>query len=155
MKENKGVIFKVANGEYSIDVSYVISIEKEEHITPVPQLPSFVKGIRKVRDELIPVIDLQMVLYNKKTEENINNKLIVARTENISFAMIVSDAKEIIDVKEEVIKEVGISAYQKTEYITGVLNLENRLVFMLDPNILLETIDGVREIKDFMKNQPV
>lgn len=155
MKEKKAVIFKVANGEYSMDVSYVISIEKEEEITPVPQLPSFVKGIRKVRDELIPVIDLQMVLYNKKTEENVNNKLIVARTENISFAMIVSDAKEIIDVKEEVIKEVGISAYQKTEYITGVLNLENRLVFMLDPNILLETIDGVREIKDYMKNQPV
>lgn len=155
MKEKKAVIFKVANGEYSMDVSYVISIEKEEQITPVPQLPSFVKGIRKVRDELIPVIDLQMVLYNKKTEENINNKLIVARTENISFAMIVSDAKEIIDVKEEVIKEVGISAYQKTEYITGVLNLENRLVFMLDPNILLETIDGVREIKDYMKSQPV
>lgn len=155
MKEKKVVIFKVANGEYAMDVSFVISIEKEEQITPVPQLPSFVKGIRKVRDELIPVIDLQMVLYNKKTEENINNKLIVARTENISFAMIVSDAKEIIDVKEEVIKEVGISAYKKTEYITGVLNLENRLVFMLDPNILLETIDGVKEIKDYMKNQPV
>ena len=49
--------------------------------------------------------------------------------------MIVSDAKEILDIKEEVIKEVGISAYQKTEYITGVLNLENRLVLMLDPNV--------------------
>ena len=190
MEEKKVVIFKVANGEYSVDVSYVISIEKEEQITPVPQLPSFVRGIRKVREELIPVIDLQMVLYNQKTEEDlynelindnntkkmgiklipfikgsmnyfnnytnieINNKLIVARTEDISFAMIVSDAKEILDIKEEVIKEVGISAYQKTEYITGVLNLENRLVLMLDPNVLLETLEGVKEIKDYMKNQP-
>jgi len=154
MEEKKVVIFKVASGEYSIDVSYVISIEKEEQITPVPQLPSFVKGIRKVRDELIPVIDLQMVLYNQRTEENEKNKLIVVRTEDISFAMIVHDAKEIIDIKEEVIKEVGISAYQKTEYITGVLNLEKRLVLMLDPTILIETLDGVREIKDYMKNQP-
>ncbi|CAI9388953.1 chemotaxis protein CheW [Niallia sp. Sow4_A1] len=154
MEEKKVVIFKVASGEYSIDVSYVISIEKEEQITPVPQLPSFVKGIRKVRDELIPVIDLQMVLYNQRTEENETNKLIVVRTEDISFAMIVHDAKEIIDIKEEVIKEVGISAYQKTEYITGVLNLEKRLVLMLDPTILIETLDGVREIKDYMKNQP-
>lgn len=154
MEEKKVVIFKVANGEYSVDVSYVISIEKEEQITPVPQLPSFVRGIRKVREELIPVIDLQMVLYNQKTEDNENNKLIVARTEDISFAMIVSDAKEILDIKEEVIKEVGISAYQKTEYITGVLNLENRLVLMLDPNVLLETLEGVKDIKDYMKNQP-
>lgn len=96
MEEKKVVIFKVANGEYSVDVSYVISIEKEEQITPVPQLPSFVRGIRKVRDELIPVIDLQMVLYNQKTEENENNKLIVARTEDISFAMIVNDAKKFL-----------------------------------------------------------
>ena len=154
MEDTKVVIFKVANGEYSINVNYVISIEKEENITPVPQLPTFVKGITKVRDELIPVIDLQSVLYNRVTEQDDHNKLIVLRTDDISFAIIVSDAKEILDIKAEQFKEVGISAYQKTEYIINVINLENRLILMLDPTILLESLEGVKDIKDYMKNQP-
>ncbi|HWJ78434.1 MAG TPA: chemotaxis protein CheW, partial [Niallia sp.] len=116
MIDTKVVIFKVENGEYSIDVNYVISIEKEENITPVPQLPSFVKGITKVREELIPVIDLKNVLYNRVTEKNEQNKLIVLRTDDISFGIIVNDAKEILDIQADQFKDVGISAYQKTEY---------------------------------------
>ena len=154
MIDTKVVIFKVENGEYSIDVNYVISIEKEENITPVPQLPPFVKGITKVREELIPVIDLKNVLYNKVTEKNEQNKLIVLRTEDISFGIIVNDAKEILDIQADQFKEVGISAYQKTEYITNVINLESRLILMLDPTILLESLEGIKEIKDYMKNQP-
>lgn len=154
MIDKKVVIFKVANGEYSLDVNYVISIEKEENITPVPQLPVFVRGLTKVREELIPVIDLQSVLYNRLTEQNVNNKLIVVRTKEMSFAIIVNDAKEILDIKEEHFKNVGIAAYQKTEYITNVINLENRLILMLDPTILLDSLEGVKDIKEFMKNQP-
>jgi len=154
MIDTKVVIFKVENGEYSIDVNYVISIEKEENITPVPQLPPFVKGITKVREELIPVIDLKNVLYNKVTEKNEQNKLIVLRTDDISFGIIVNDAKEILDIQADQFKEVGISAYQKTEYITNVINLESRLILMLDPTILLESLEGIKEIKDYMKNQP-
>ncbi|KAB7669949.1 chemotaxis protein CheW [Bacillus sp. B1-b2] len=154
MIDKKVVIFKVVNGEYSIDVNYVISIEKEENITPVPQLPAFVRGLTKVREELIPVIDLQSVLYNRLTEQSVHNKLIVVRTSDMSFAVIVNDAKEILDIKEEHFKNVGIAAYQKTEYITNVINLENRLILMLDPTILLDSLEGVKDIKEFMKNQP-
>ena len=42
---------------------HVISIEKFENATRIPNLPDFVKGIVKSRGELIPVIDFEQVLY--------------------------------------------------------------------------------------------
>lgn len=153
---DKAVIFQVGSGEYSISIKHVISIEKEENITNIAQLPSYVLGITKVRDELIPVIDLQNLLYNKATQSNEHNRLIVIKTEELSFAVLVHAAKEIIDVKAEMIKQAGLSAYQKTSYFTGVLNLEdNRLVMVIEPHILLDSLDGIKEIKDYMNKQPV
>ena len=152
---DKAVIFQVGAGEYSISIKHVISIEKEENITNIAQLPSYVLGITKVRDELIPVIDLQNVLYSKSIASNEHNRLIVIRTEELSFAVLVHAAKEIIDVKDEMIKQAGLSAYNKTSYFTGVLNLEdNRLVMMIEPKVLIDSLEGIKEIKDYMNRQP-
>lgn len=152
---DKAVIFQVGAGEYSISIKHVISIEKEENITSIAQLPSYVLGITKVRDELIPVIDLQNVLYSKSIASNEHNRLIVIRTEELSFAVLVHAAKEIIDVKDEMIKQAGLSAYKKTSYFTGVLNLEdNRLVMMIEPKVLIDSLEGIKEIKDYMNRQP-
>lgn len=148
------VVFNVAEGDYAISVNYVLSIEKVENITPVPPLPEFVKGITNVRGELIPVIDLEKVLYNRLIRESEHNKMIVLRTEELSFAIMVSDAKEIIDVTIEMTKKVGLAAYQKTSYFSDVLHLNDRLIMTIDPINLIATLDGIKEIKEYMKNQP-
>lgn len=153
MQDNKAVIFEVANGEYAILVDHVMSIEKEEAYTVVPQLPSFVKGITKVREELIPVIDLQQVLYNQATTSNENNKLMVLHTLDMAFGVIVKEAKEIVPLPVDSIKEAGFNAYQRTEYITGVTQIENKLVLIIDPSILLDSLEGIKDIKDYMKKQ--
>ena len=153
---DKAVIFQVGAGEYAISIQDVISIEKEENITSVAQLPSYVIGITKVRDELIPVIDLENILYNKTSTSSEHNRLIVIRQEELSFAVLVHAAKEIIDVKAEMVKQAGLSVYQKTSYFTGILNLEDdRLIMLIDPKILLDSLAGIKDIKDYMNKQPV
>jgi purine-binding chemotaxis protein CheW len=147
---NKVVVFQIAQGEYSISIDYVISIEKEDGITEVPSLPNHIIGIKKVRNELIPIIDLEQVLYNRPIRERDQNKLIVLKTEELTYAVLVSDAKEILAVAEENIKQVGLAAYQKTSYFTGVINLDNRLIMMVDPFVLIDSLDGIKEIKEYM-----
>ncbi len=151
---NKVVVFQVEEGEYAISINYVISIEKEEGITLVPSLPSHVIGIKNVRDELIPVINLEKVLYNRELKKTDRNRLIVLKTEELTFAVGVSEAKEILMIPEESIKQTGIAAYQNTQYFSGVIQLENRLMMMIDPAILINSLEGLKEIKEYMKNQP-
>lgn len=149
----KVVVFQVGNEEYAIPIHFVMSIEKVEGITPIPHLPAYVNGITKVRDELIPVIDFERILYNRSFRVSESTKMIVLQTEMLSIGVIVSDAKEIIDIPTDKLKQLGLLAYQKTTYFTGVANLDSRVITMIDPAILVQSLDGIREIQEFMKTQ--
>lgn len=153
METNKVVVFQVGNEEYAIPISFVISIEKVEGITPIPHLPNYVNGIFKVRGDLSPVIDFERVLYNQPTFINESTKIIVLQTSELSIGVIVKDAKEIIDIPSEKIKQLGLIAYKKTTYFTGVANLDSRIITLIDPSEMVQSLDGVKQIQDFMTSQ--
>lgn len=150
---NKVVVFQVGNEEYAISIDSVISIEKIEGITPIPHLPNYVKGIMKVRNELIPVIDFENILYHRFSNVNETARMIVIQTDELSFGAIVGEAREIIDISPDCIKQVGLVAYQKTNYFSGVANLSSRLITLIDPFVLVQSLEGIKEIQEFLKNQ--
>ncbi|WP_062356056.1 chemotaxis protein CheW [Bacillus kwashiorkori] len=149
----KVVIFKVNKEEYAIQVEHVISIEKTSQVTPIPQLPNYVKGIVKVREELVPVIDLKNVLY--KTDEVINDvtRFIVVKTDQLQVALLVSDAKELLEIESGHIKQVGFIGYEKTAFFSGVIQLTNRLITLIEPNQLVSSLEGIKEIYEYMEDR--
>jgi purine-binding chemotaxis protein CheW len=154
MDENKKmIVFQVGKEEYAIPIEFVISIEKAEGITPIPHLPEYVKGISRVRGELIPVIDFEHILYDRRQAESDAARMIVLQTEELSLGASVSEAKEILDIPKEAIKELGLAAYQRTTYFSAVAALDSRLITIIDPLRLVQALDGIREIKEFMKER--
>lgn len=144
-ESNKAVVFRVGSEEYAISISNIISIEKMEGATPIPQMPQYVKGIVKVRGELIPVVDLQNILYNRNLDMNEGTRLIVLNKNGLSLGVLVQEAKEIIDIPADRLKEIGFIAFQKTNFITGVANLDQRLIAVIDPAALLQSLEGIQE----------
>lgn len=153
LESNKVVVFLVGNEEYAIPIENVRSIEKVEGITPIPHLPNYVTGIFKVRGELIPALDTERILYNRPINLGETVRIIVLQTEDMSLGILVNEAKEILDIPPERIKQVGLVAYQKTSYFTGVANLESRLITIITPSILVKSLEGIREIQEYMKSQ--
>jgi purine-binding chemotaxis protein CheW len=154
MAENrKFVVFRIQGEEYAIPIEFVISIEKIAGITPIPHLPRYVNGIAKVRDELIPVIDLKQILYHQSSNLEESTRKIVLQTEELSIGVIVDEAKEIIDIPDELVKPLGLAAYAKTTYFSGVANVNSKLITLIDPSILVESLDGIKDIKEYMKTQ--
>ncbi|PTY75955.1 chemotaxis protein CheW [Heyndrickxia sporothermodurans] len=151
----KAIIFQIGNEEYGISVDYVISIEKFENITLIPNLPPFVRGIVKSRGELIPVIDFEHVLYGHLLQHNEQSRLIVLNTEELSIGLLVKEAKEILDIPNDTLTQIGLVAYQKTNYMSSVANLESRLITMIDPNLLVHSLEGIKDILEYMKEPQV
>jgi purine-binding chemotaxis protein CheW len=102
---------------------------------------------------LIPVIDLEKVLYNRDIQVEEKTRLIVIETAEISVGVLVRDAKEILEIPAENLKQPGLIAYQKTSFITGVANFDKRMIMLIDPETLIQSLEGIKEIKDYMKNQ--
>jgi purine-binding chemotaxis protein CheW len=150
---NKAVVFRVGSEEYAFPIQNVISIEKMEDTTPIPHLPEYVKGIVKVRGELIPVVDFENILYNRQIEIDEGTRLIVLHTMEMSIGVLVNEAKEIVDIPSDKLKQIGLIAYQKTNYFTGIANLDKRLITVIDPLKLIQSLEGIREIQEYMKSQ--
>ncbi|MBT2677597.1 purine-binding chemotaxis protein CheW [Bacillus sp. ISL-35] len=152
-ESTKTVVFQAGNEEYAFPILFVISIEKMEGMTAIPHMPDYVTGITKVRGDLIPVIDLEKVLYNRDIKADDKTRLIVLETTDISLGVLVRDAKEILEIPQENLKQPGLIAYRNTKFITGIANFEKRMIMVIDPETLIQSLEGIKEIKDYMKIQ--
>jgi purine-binding chemotaxis protein CheW len=148
---NKAVVFQVGKEEYAIPVEFVISIEKMDSITPIPNLPGYVKGIVEVRGEIIPVIDFEHILYRRELVEGDTSRLIVLKTDVLEMAVLVNEAKEIVDIPPDKLKQVGLIS--GTSYFAGIANLDHRLMTVINPSTLVQSLDGLKEIKDYMESR--
>ena len=147
----KSVVFTCGTEEYAVPVEQVVSIEKVEHITPIPHLPNYLLGYTRIRGELVPVIDFQSILYGKSTEGELS-RIVVMNTDVINFGLVVADAKEILDINPDLLMQMGLVNYAKTKYFTAVANLENRMITCVDPKVLVNSLEGIREIIDYMSS---
>ncbi|RAK22289.1 purine-binding chemotaxis protein CheW [Anoxybacillus vitaminiphilus] len=153
MKLNKVVVCQIADEQYGIPVENVISIEKMSAPTVIPQMPDYMVGVVRIRGELVPVLDTMKILYNRPFQENDKTRMIVVITEDISVALIVDEAKEIVDIPSELIKQVNMLAYRQTPYFIGVASLPERLITLVEPNQLFESLEGIKAIKEHIQSQ--
>ncbi|MFD1204378.1 MULTISPECIES: chemotaxis protein CheW [Sporosarcina] len=153
MSDIKAVIVQCGSEEYALEVEKVVSIEKLEKINPIPHLPEYMLGLMKIRGELVPVLDFQQILYSNTIREKENAKVVVVQTESLHIGLLVLDAKEIIDIPESKLTSSGLMAYSKTPYFTTIANLEERMITVVNPEILSQTLTGMDAISEYVKEQ--
>ncbi len=151
MPNIKVVVFRCGQEEYAIPVEKVISIEKQDFVNRIPHLPDYVLGLTKVRNELLPILDFEQILYHKPIHSS-DAKMIVVTADDFIFGLLVLEAKEILDIEEEQLKQVGLLSYSKTQYFTAVANLDQRMITLVSPEILVNSLEGIKEIKAYLKS---
>lgn len=150
---NKVVVFQLHQEQYAIPVEHVISIEKMSAPTVIPQMPDYVTGVVRIRGSLVPALDMMHILYRRPHLETEKTRLIVVNADELSAALIVDEAKEILDMPEEAIQQVNMLAYRQTPYLTGVANLPERLITIIDPHALFACLEGMKDIHEHIKQQ--
>ena len=153
MEHMKAIVIRCGNEEYAIPVEQTVSIEELEHVNPIPHLPDYLLGLMRIRGELVPILDFQQILYRTSAKDDPNAKVVVVQTEGVFFGLLVLEAKEILDITTDCLTTQGLMAYSKTPYFSSVANLENRMITMIDPKVLSETLAGMEEITEYVEQQ--
>ena len=137
--DNKYVIFKLDKEYYGISINHVISIEKIQKSTRIPNGPNYVKGVINLRGEVITLIDLRDKLNMETKEIDNNSRIMVVSHEEIMAGLIVDSSSEVIEIEKDDIDNPP-SSYDndKLEYIYGIGKIENRLVIILNLSRILE-----------------
>lgn len=152
MSSIKVVVFECGNEEYAVSIEHVVSIEKLEHVNPIPHLPNYLIGLMKIRGALVPIMDFEEILYSRSGRASEQARVITMLTEEMSIGLLVKDAKEILDISTDDLIQIGLVNYSKTKYFTGVANLENRMITLVDPSILVHSLEGIKDIQSYLES---
>ncbi|MBD8113045.1 chemotaxis protein CheW [Priestia megaterium] len=122
----KIIVFQLGDEEYGISVEEVQSIEKIQHITRVPGVKKYVKGVINLRGVITPIIDLR-TRFN--LQEQLNHEL---------TRIIMVRLNDVVDIDEKTIASVPETVEgTAVEYLNGVVKVDSRLIVLLNlPKVL-------------------
>ncbi|PZX07305.1 purine-binding chemotaxis protein CheW [Psychrobacillus insolitus] len=152
MSSIKVVVFECGNEEYAVSIEHVVSIEKLEHVNLIPHLPNYLIGLMKIRGALVPIMDFEEILYSRSGRASEQARVITMLTQEMSIGLLVKDAKEILDISTDDLIQIGLVNYSKTKYFIGVANLENRMITLVDPSILVHSLEGIKDIQSYLES---
>lgn len=113
--------FRLMYREYAIEMQYVREVVLSREITPVPGTPDHVIGICQVRGEIIPLVDLRVLL--SVTERGLTdfNQVIVLTDGNITFGILADQITGIRTIPAyHITAGTTGDSLAKPEYILGV-----------------------------------
>lgn len=126
------VVFKLADESYGVSIHLVREINALQPITSVPHTPDFIEGVTNLRGKVIPVLDLRKRL-GLPAENGRDTRIMVVEHHQETIGMIVDAVSEVLTVDPAAVEPPSPYVVSvDTEYITGILKLEDRLVILLD-----------------------
>lgn len=122
---------------YGIAVLKVREIIRLQKITPVPQMPPFVKGVINLRGRVIPIVDLR-VKFGLKAEFTERTCIVVVQVklpteQTVQMGLIVDSVEEVVTLAANEIEPTpDFGASISTEYLLGMAKVKGQVKTLLD-----------------------
>ena len=138
------------NEAYGIGVLKVREIIRLQKITPVPQMPGFVKGVINLRGRVIPIIDLR-VKFGLKAEFAERTCIVVVQVklpsdQVVQMGLIVDSVEEVVTLTAgEIEPTPDFGAKISTEYLLGMAKVKGAVKTLLDIDRVVapETVQAI------------
>jgi purine-binding chemotaxis protein CheW len=150
---NKYLTVVLDNESYGLAVLKVREIIRLQKITPVPQMPEFVKGVINLRGRVIPIVDLR-VKFGLKAEFADRTCIVVVQVklpndQNVQMGLIVDSVEEVVNLSPDEIEptpEFGTKV--DTTYLLGMAKVKGQVKTLLDIDkvVAVETVRAITQV---------
>ena len=124
--------FAVSGEEYGVDIMTVREIKGWTETTRLPNSPEFMRGVMNLRGLIIPIFDLRARFSKTLTEANAKHVIIILAVNERNIGILVDAVSDILSVNDGDIKPTPeLEAQANTDFISGLISLENRMVVVL------------------------
>lgn len=111
-----------------ISTKYVIEIINDHTITPLPLIPSYVKGIINLRGQILPVIDIRLCMGKPEVEYTSKTCIVVLDVDSIPLGIVVDSVRQVMDINLQKVRPIPVKRQQKL--LDGMINMEDGGVIM-------------------------
>lgn len=129
--------FTICGDHYAVNVAKVLEVLQEEHITPVPNAPSYIRGIINFRGDVVPVFEtrVRFNLPGRGSSESYNIIVLDVSEGADMFRLgaVVDKVKDVISIDDTDIKPVpAMSKEFNTDFLQGIYKLQNEFIMLLN-----------------------
>ena len=136
------VTFSIGEEEFGVNILKVQEIIRTMEITKVPRAPVFVEGVINLRGKVIPIIDLRCRFGLAHKAQDKDTRIIVIEITSIIVGFVVDAVSEVLRIPASTVEPPPpVVAGVESDYISGVGQLQDRLLILLDLDKLLSSED--------------
>lgn len=143
----KFLTFTLGEESYGVAVLKIREIIRMQKITPVPQMPVYVKGVINLRGKVIPVIDMRLKFEIGEDTVTERTCIVVVQIDNTdgvqtSVGLIVDAVEEVVNINEDDVEDPPEIGNQfENDYILGIAKIKGEVKTLLDiDRVILEEI---------------
>ena len=150
------LVFLLDDQRYALHLSAIDRVVRMVHITPISSAPDILLGIVNLEGLVIPVMDVRQRFNLPERENSLSDRLIFARTQRRSVALIADTVTGVIECSEHSL----ISAERilpELAHVEGVIKFEDGMILIhnLDKFLSLERSKFPPRLDDKRVFQPV
>lgn len=153
--KNVFLSFRLGKETFAVSVIKVLEVLQQQHITEIPDVPSYIKGVINFRGDILPIFDSRLKFNLKVDEDEEKNVIIVLDLTNDNQKMrigaIADGVKDVLAFDETEIKpvpEMGLK--YNAEYINGMIKSGDSFIMILN----VDKVFTAEEVK-FLNNTSV
>jgi purine-binding chemotaxis protein CheW len=141
----KYLTFTLNSESYAIPVLKVREIIRLVSITPIPQMPAFIKGVINLRGKIVPVADLRLRLNLDAAQPTERTCVVVVHVKMASgvaihLGLVVDGVEEVLNLAAADIEETPeFGAKLHTEFLLGIAKVKGKVSALLNIDRVLGT----------------
>ncbi|MGA1790459.1 MAG: chemotaxis protein CheW [bacterium] len=143
------VTFRLGEEMYGIDIFKIREVIHLQKISSIPNAPKFVQGVIKVRDQVIPVVNLKKRLSIKGNEGD-KERIVILDLEDHLLGVIVDDISKVLKLESENYETLPDTVVREGEKacITRLAKTDDGLIIIISPDHILNRRER-KALKDF------
>jgi purine-binding chemotaxis protein CheW len=131
------VVFTLGGEAYGLPIAEVQEIIRYQEPRRVAAEKDWVVGVISLRGKIVPVCDLGLRL-GRTAHERCDAKIVIVDAGTGTAGIIVDDVSEVLTVEAGRLDPLPAG---RTDFMTAIAKLDERLVVVLDPQRLFEDLD--------------
>jgi purine-binding chemotaxis protein CheW len=137
------VVFRLDGEQFAAPITRVREILRPIRVTRMPRVAPFVRGLFNLRGQVLPLVDskarLGMTQRTQLDPKDPKARVMVVESQGEAFGMMVDEVMEVLRCDEESLQSPeNVLDLPVGRFIASVLDLEGRLVLVLDLDKMLE-----------------
>ncbi len=133
------IVFKLGEEEYGITIDQIKEVVFTPNVTPMPQVPPYIKGVANIRGNILAIVDLRekfgLQVQELDADGTSSNYTLVVASSQLNVGILVKEVPNTLTVSTSDIEDAASIVQGSQEgrnYIKGIVKVDKKLVILID-----------------------